>query len=251
MRKIKLFAVAALLAAGTSASAQFSNSSSRSARTVSTDGWSTIYVQYNPITISIDEKGADDMSVNAFSLGYNKAFSIAKSTPLFIEAGIGLQYMFKTDDEPYEDWDEVDDNEAQPSEDKYSMLSAKIPVSLTYRWSIPNSKIALAPFVGIDFRFNIMGKKKTELEVGSDYYGDAEEDWEEYYDQKLDKNLFDKDDMGDKDATWKRFQFGWHIGVNAHFNNSLLLGVSYGTDFSELFKDGKMKTTSITLGYNF
>lgn len=56
-------------------------------------------------------------------------------------------------------------------------------------------------------------------------------------------------DMGGTDATWNRFQIGWQIGLNARFNSKFLLGLSYGTDFSEIHKKGKIKTTSITIGY--
>lgn len=253
MSKIRLLAVAATLAFGTSAFAQFSNASS-SPVTVSkapAEGWNTFYVQWNPMTVAVDMKGADDLSVNAFSVGYNKAFGIAKGTPLFVEAGIGLQYMFKTDEEPYEDNEEMDDYGWQVSGDKYSMLSAKVPVSLAYCWTLPNGKVDLIPNVGIDLRFNVFGKKNAQFEVGSKYDGDEKEDYEEMNDSPADKNLFDKDDMGSKDATWKRFQIGWHIGVNARFNQRLLLGLSYGTDFSELCKKTTIKTTSVTLGYCF
>ena len=57
--------------------------------------------------------------------------------------------------------------------------------------------------------------------------------------------------MGDDDATWNRFQLGWQIGVNARINSSFLLGVSYGTDFSEIAEKIKIQTTSVTLGYCF
>ena len=87
------------------------------------------------MTIAVDKKGEDDISANAFTIGYNKAFGIAKGIPLFVEAGIGLSYMFKTNEEPYEDLDEVGDYDWQVSGDKYSMLSAKVPVSLAYCWS--------------------------------------------------------------------------------------------------------------------
>lgn len=253
MKKIKLLVAAALLAVGTTASAQFSNSSSRGARAskASSKGWSTFYVQWNPVTIAVDKKGADDLSANAFSVGYNKAFGIVKGTPLFIEAGIALQYMFMTNEEPYEDQEEVSEYGWQVTGDKYSVLSAKVPVSLAYCWNIPNSRVSLVPFAGVDFRFNLMGKLKKQFEVGSEFDGDEKEEYEEETDTPADQNLFDKDDMGDKDATWKRFQMGWHIGLNARFNQSFLLGVSYGSDFTELCKDTKIKTTSITLGYCF
>lgn len=244
MKAFKLLAVAALLAASTTAQAQFTNTSkSSSSASGSNEGWSTFYVQWNPSSINIDVKNADDQSFTGFSLGYNKVFPIASGTPLFIEAGIGLQYSFYTfDSEDAEDMDYDDYGSGDyygDWENKYNMLSAKVPVSLMYNFRITNSNISIAPYAGIDLRFNIFGKMKHSSDSE---YDDEDDD---------DKNLFDKDDMGSKDNTWKRFQFGWHIGVNARFNDSFLLGVSYGSDFSELYKKAKISTTSITLGYCF
>lgn len=236
MRKIKLLAAAALLAVGTSASAQFSNSSSRSARTVSTDGWSTIYVQYNPVSLAFDDDDYDDVSFNGFSFGYNHAFSVSKSIPLFVEAGVGLQYATWSDDVTLYGYDEYGDFIEADGEQKINLFSLKVPVSLMYKWDIPSSKVSLIPFLGVTMRYNLSGKRN-----------DTADDYD--YDEDL--NLFDEDDMGDKDYTWKRFQLGWQIGVNARISNSFLLGVSYGTDFSEIVKDGKLKTTSVTVGYCF
>lgn len=230
MKAIKLLAAAALLAASTTASAQFTNTSkSTSSSAASTEGWSTFYVQWNPSSINIDLKEADDQSFTGLSVGYSKAFSMTSGTPLFIETGIGLQYSFFTIDS-----DDMDDD-YYSWERKYSMLSAKIPVNLMYNFSLPNSNISIAPYAGLNFRLNITGNMK---------YTDDDDNDEDY-------NLFDKDDMESKDATWKRFQMGWQIGVNARFNDSFLLGVSYGSDFSELFKKAKISTTSITVGYCF
>lgn len=165
MRKNKLIVAVALLAASTAAKAQFTNTTATAAKATQTQvqGWGSVYVQWNPVTIAIDKKGEDDISANAFTIGYNKAFGIAKGTPLFVEAGIGLSYMFKTNEEPYEDLDEVGDYDWQVSGDKYSMLSAKVPVSLAYCWSLPNSSVDLIPFVGVDFRINLVGKLKSSL----------------------------------------------------------------------------------------
>lgn len=239
MKVIKSLAVAALMAVSTTASAQFTNTKSASSSSAGTEGWSTFYVQWNPSSINTDVKGEDDQSVTAFSIGYNKAFGIVQGTPLFIEAGLGLQYYFYT----YED---ENSNREGDIETKYSMLSAKVPVNLTYDFRPSNSNVSIAPYAGLNFRFNIIGKSKMEFN---------DEDTEDYYkderDEKLDKNLFDKDDMGGKDYVWKRFQVGWQIGVNVRFNNSFLLGVSYGSDFSEIYKKHKVSTTSVTLGYCF
>lgn len=236
MKSLNLFAATAMLAVCTTASAQFTNTShSNSVRTADTQGWNTVYVQWNPTTIAIDNNQQDDPSFTAFSLGYSRATNIARNTPLFIEYGLGVQYYFTTiDHEDKNKW-AVNDYDL-----KYNMLSVKVPVNITYKWHISNSSIDILPFAGLSFRFNILGKKKPEA------YGDGELNLD-----KDDYNLFDKDDMKSKDATWKRFQVGWHIGVNARFNEKLLLGLSYGTDFSEIVKKTKLHTTSITLGYCF
>lgn len=257
MKNFKFLAVAALLAVATSASAQFTNSTSRSSSSsVNTDGWSTIWVEWNPSTFKYDVKGADNESFTGLSLGYSQAFSVTKSIPLFAEVGLGVQYSFKTHDlgEEY-DLDE-DDYEYMDPKQKFSLISAKVPVNLIYAFQIPNSSISILPFVGVNLRYNISGKMKTQWNLSDDmidyledYYG---KDWEEYSGlEDTDANLFDKKDMGSSDATWKRFQIGYQVGLKARINNSLLLGISYGSDFSEIYKKAKISTTSVTIGYTF
>lgn len=246
MKKIKLFVAAAILAVSTTTSAQFMNTAKNSsASTVSTEGWGTFYVQWNPSSISVDAKGADDQSFTGLSVGYNQAFGIAKNTPLFLEVGAALQYSFYKEDGDvivYE-YDEYEDEiyyDIVDGEEKFNMFSVKVPVNLLYKFQIPNSSVALVPFAGATLRYNLSGKRKVSA---------TEEEFEDVEDAEYD--LFDKKDMGSKDATWKRFQLGWQVGVNAHFGENFLLGVSYGSDFSEICKKTKIKTTSITLGYRF
>lgn len=237
-----LMAAALFVAGGTTASAQFTNSASGSSAGVNTDGWNTVYFQWNPSSFKIDNESE---SFTGLSLGWSKAFSVSKSAPVFVEAGVGLQYSFKS-------WDDEDFNDEMEEYDtslkiKFSMFSLKVPVNIMYKWDIPNSKVSLIPYAGLNFRFNITAKEKYDF--SGDYAEEAEEIFEDYG-YILDANLFDKDDMGE-DGTWNRFQIGWQIGVNARFNNKFLVGVSYGTDFSEIADDCKIKTTSITLGYCF
>lgn len=242
MKQIKIFLTAAMLAVGATASAQFTNAASQGSKgAVNTDGWGTFYLQWNPSTLKVDVKNADDLSFTGFSIGYNKAFSVSKSSPLFLEAGVALQYSFNS-----EDYDDGYDDETITQ--KTNFFSAKIPVSLMYKFDLPNSSVSLVPFVGVDFRFNISGKQKIEYDYDDDdyYYDDYYDDDEDNY--ELD--LFDKKDMG-KNNVWKRFQIGWHIGINAHLGENWLIGVSYGSDFSEIAKKTKISTTSVTLGYRF
>lgn len=263
MGKIKFLAAAAMLAVCSSASAQFSNSKGGSqSSSVDSKGWSTIYVQYNPSTISIDVTGADDENFNAFTVGYNRAISISSSAPLYVELGGALQYSFKSKDildwyagkyEPGEDKDEIG-KDVDPKQ-KYNMLSLKVPVSIMYDLKINNSNVHIAPFAGITMRYNIFGNTKKEYNFSSDYKEDlidiyGKKNFEKTFSEES-FDLFDKKDMGSKDATWNRFQFGWQLGVNARFNDKFLIGASYGSDFSEICKKAKISAWSIQLGYTF
>lgn len=249
-------AAAALLAMSATASAQFTNTGSASVSSGgrSMEAWNTFYLQYNPITIVNDNDGAEDLSASAISVGYNKTFGIAQGTPLFIEAGIAVQYAFATwswDDDLK--WGKVTSSGAVVAEpeEKLSMFSAKIPVSLMYRFDLSGSSISLAPYAGFDLRYNVFGSLKTDKNVKSGYTTPNDDDWEQAVGTKVDKDLFDKKDMGSKDNTCNHFQLGWHIGLNAYLGQQFMAGISYGSDFSELFKKAKMNTTSITLGYCF
>jgi len=253
MRNFKMILAATLLAVCTTASAQFSNQKG----TNSTNGWSTLWVQWNPSNLTPDK--GDSESFTGLSLGYSKAFSASSNVPIFIEAGIGVQYSFSTIDVTDDDDDDVSaawqywyGSADGCIEKKTSMLSAKVPVSFMYDWQIPNSSVAITPYAGLDLRFNIIGKSKYEI-PGEYWEREETHNYIKNYDDEIleDANIFDKDDMGGKDFTWKRLQVGWHIGVNARFDNKFLVGISYGQDVSEIVKDTKIHTTSITLGYCF
>ena len=183
-------------------------------------------MEYNPVSYNVDVSGADDESMTAFSLGYSKAFPVSPGTPVFIEAGLAAQYTFKSD---FLDADDCD----------FSMISAKVPVSLAYKFDLNNSSVSIIPFVGAYARYNITGKVKYSG-------GSKDKDWD----------LFDKKDMQDLGLTYdekafSRLQLGWHIGAKAKIGDSFLVGLSYGSDFSEISKKIKVSTTAITLGYTF
>ena len=245
MKSIKFFAVAAMMAIATSASAQFSTAqSSSSSSTTNTDGWSSFWVEWNPSTLKYDKKGLDDSSVSGFSIGYSQAFSNAASTPLFVEAGLGVQYTFSTLDLEDDDdtvlnslfWmclandDHGNFDEDDDEDPTFNMFSVKVPVNLIYKFDLPNSTVSLMPFVGAVARYNLSAQMS--------------------YD-KQDYDIFDKKDVGSSKATAKRFQMGWQIGLKARLGESFIAGVSYGSDFSEISKDVKVSTTTLSIGYTF
>lgn len=236
MKKFKLFVLAAFLGLATSASAQFVNSGSSSSSasstsssfdftSVKTDGWSRIYVSYLPSKMKLDYDDADDMKFKGFQVGWLKGFGLTQRLPLYMEAGAAIQYRSYKDEESdsYYDFSQ-----------KCNLLSLNIPVNLLYRFNITDD-FSVSPYLGLDFRINLLGKIKYE----ETYDGDTDS-W--------DGNLFDDDDM-DNEA-WKRFQAGWHIGVGVDYR-IIHIAVEYGTDFNEIAEKSKFATTAITLGLNF
>lgn len=253
MKTMKLYLSACLLAMATTVSAQFANSNTSTSRNMDTNGWSRISLSYNPIKIVTDYEEADDQNATGFSLGYTKGFSITKSLPLFVEVGINGLYAFNTIDAEDDDLLDYIQEQGYDVERKTALFSLNIPINLAYKFSI-NDKFSIMPYLGINLKGNIIGKNKFKLNSSLEdtYYDNEKEFWEDFEDEfgKKDVNMFDKDEVGSKDATWKRFQMGWQIGVGLNYDK-LYVGVGYGKDFTELCKKTKIATTSITLGYNF
>ena len=220
MRKMKLFIAAAMLAVCGTASAQFSNTSKSGGSGTGVTDWNAISFEYAPGNFTYDYEDAKDQSFTGLSLSYTHGFAVSKSAPIFIETGLGVQYSFYKED--------FEDDESE----KLNMFSLKVPVSFGYQFDLADGKIALAPYAGIDLRYNLSGKLKYESD-----------DW------SYKADLFDKDEMdGDE---WKRFQIGWHIGAKCTFSQKYTLGIAYGADFSEIAKKTKTNAFRISAGIRF
>lgn len=208
MKKI-IFIAAIMFAACITASAQKAKSGE----------WSSAYVQYNPMTFVVDYQGSEDLDFTGFTVGYNKAFSIAGKTPLFITVGGELNAAFYSDS--YQDEDVSD-----------TYINVRVPALLTYKWNVSDN-INILPYAGLYARIGIVANEKYEDEHDSETI-----------------SLFDKKDMGSKDATWGRLQIGTQIGFNVEFNSKWYLGLSYSTDLSNVCKKCSFTTYAITAGLN-
>lgn len=206
MKKLFLMAIATVMSLGASAQLISSNTVTHKA----SDNYNRFSVSYTSLS-NIDE---DAMS--GISAAWTKGIAISKTTPLFIETGLGVNYAWKSEDEYKINW-----------------LTATIPVNLVYKYEISDG-IKLAPFAGIYLRGNLLG----EMNIDDDY--------SQYMD---DVNFFDDYDDGGYEAS--RFSFGWNIGVGVEINK-FYLGLSYGSDLNEFVEDAdKIGTLSATVGFNF
>lgn len=245
MKTFKLFLVTFFALIVANGYSQQSNVNNVSGGTNS-KGWSRISVSYIPSTLNVD--GGDDLKFQGFNLGWTKGFNIANNVPLFIEAGAGIQFRRYSDSES-ESFNESGVSGKIKVTEKLNVLSLNIPVNLVYKFNA-TPDFSIEPFVGIDFRFNLMGKLKSEANYSGDYEDEVNEAIKDYLPDS-DINIFDEDDMNDLGVDpAKRFQAGWHIGTNFTYKK-VSLGISYGQDFNEIVEDCKLSTTTVTLGFNF
>ena len=222
--------------------------------------FSSVYLQYNFESEKVKAGShSESESGNSVSAGYNYAFPISGTLPLYVEAGIAAKYVWK-------------DKNGQ----KFNMLSAKVPVNLLFSYPV-NESFAIEPYAGLYLRGNIFGKVKYDSNYDDDddwggYYdddddwGDDDDDWGSWGDSRAlaasdddskSLDIFSKDDMGD--AACKRIQLGMQFGVRARINNQFLIGVGYSMDLTNISKYSMLGTDvttkfhsfDITLGYCF
>ena len=87
-----------------------------------------------------------------------------------------------------------------------------------------------------------------------DMEDELEDAMEEYDEDDLVANYFDKKDMGGKKYVATRLNYGWQIGANVDFG-SAFAGISYGSDFNKYAKWGgeewKFNAFNVTVGLRF
>jgi len=244
MKTLKLFLTLCLAAMVTTASAQFANADSASGKSTKsgsalvkdTDPYNRVYVSYSPLKLKADG-GAADIKMTGFSAGYLHGFNLSGNLPLFLEVGGNLAYSFGDEGDDY-------------FKVKYNLFSVNVPVNVAYKLTFGDSGFSLTPFLGINLRYNISSKAKVEGDL-VDELGDLI-DWGDLGDLWGDLGLDDPGYYGNPGGPGdlKHFQVGWQIGVGFNYKK-LYVGVSYGSDFSEIAEKTKMHTTQISLGLNF
>ncbi len=258
--KMKLFMAVALLGCALSASAQFTGSGSRTgnsarARVADTDPYDRFSLSYDNTHLGANDKlegyfnGEDAMNLNGFGLEYIHGFSVSKTLPMFIETGIKFQIGFgSVSNDDYSVSGYYGDIELIQ---KGQQMSFSVPVNFTYRFPL-GDQMNIAPYFGLNFKIHALGRMKEVAKFEDD---DLQDQWDdEYADEIKWYSVFDKKDMGDKDATWNRFQMGWHIGAGFSYK-AFYVGLQYGTDFISAFKYKKYAINTgnlaIKVGLNF
>lgn len=245
MKKFKFLLTAMLLTCSSMSFAQFMNGGSSSSSS-DVPAWKGLRFSYDRTFMSYDYEGAEDTDMNGFSVGYVHSFNIAKSLPIFLETGAGINFARYSDSESDS---ESFNGYTISAEHKWSTttLGLTIPVNFVYGINI-NEKLAIKPYTGLYLRANLMSKSNDKMEVNipselEQYVDESDYEWDETY------NNFDKDEVGD-DGVWNRVQVGWQIGTTLDINK-FNVGISYALDFNEIAEKTKTSNFSVRVGYNF
>lgn len=209
--KKQLFCLATLLFASTMAFSETNDDQSNSKQLY--DNWSNINIQWNPSAM-VPEKGSSK-SFTGISIGLNScsSFSRTNTSPFYGEFSIGFQYSFDSTDGA-----------------DFSMYSGKMHIGVGYAIVIPDSPIAFMPHAGLGYYFHFSAK----TEIGG---------------KTIDH--FDWKDMGGSEKTWDKMPIGWYAGLKMRISKKAIIDATYGYDFSEISKNVKVRTVSVTLGTSF
>lgn len=217
-----------MLTASSATFAQFTNGGSKGAAGDNSD-YNKVYTSFNvgSFTYSATAKGYGEKSSRdesagliGFNVGYAHGFNLKKSLPLFLELGGEFNFNSGTKKELKLS---SRSGEFKVDDDEYTVtfMNIAVPVNLVYRFDV-SDKFSIAPYAGLNFKINILGKQKED--------GDDESE-----------SFFNEDDMG-KDFKANRFQLGMNVGVNFIVSNKFSFGYRFQPDF--------IKYQSADINYN-
>lgn len=259
----------AFMTASLVASAQTAGSGKTT--TANNDTWSSVRISYNHMSLDglariallMFEEPDDLTRFNGLSGEFRTNFNIVEGKPIFLETGLGFSFVsskYKDSGDGEKYYEYYDDNYyneeygyygeyvdgyakyTYEEKTKINFMSLYVPINVAYKFSI-NDQMSIMPYLGLKARFNVSANTSEEyIRDYSEYYEDVNE--KEKY------SLFDKEIMEGEIMYAKRFQLGWQIGADLQFNK-FLVGLSYGSDISEVMTATKFKTTQISLGYIF
>ena len=184
-------------------------------------GYNRLYA--GPSVMRLTHFGYDQDVYLGGHLGYQRGINLTKDRiPLFLQ--VGAEAVYETaeysSDVPVFDLIFIDG--------RYHFMSVSIPVNVSYRLGKEN--FSVEPFLGMNFRGNIIGKLK--------------------YEDGSERDFFDSEDAN-------RFQFGLNVGVGFNINK-FYVGYKftpdltlYESDFQFVYSDSKSSYHHISLGFNF
>lgn len=196
-----------------------------------------VTLSYEVMKTDFNQKYGQE-SVKGMSAGYMRIAPIAPQAGISLEYGGKLTWLHSVEKDLGNSYNYY--NYTQ----RCTFMNISIPVSVLRPFALGNSDFSIRPFLGPNFKFNIIGKYKETHESKD---GGIEED--RYINYLKRDNRYPA----------KIFQFGMNIGVGVTFRQ-LYLGYTFQPDFTKYidgnayYVDGqscKTQSHSISLGIRF
>ena len=163
---------------------------------------------------------AQELRAQGFNAGWLGGFNIAGSVlPLYMETGVTMKVGFPNLGGSDSEYDEGDSR-------WWKTLSFEVPVNVTYRYNIPNTKIRLSPYFGFHFKVNALATNKDSYKIPR--YDETGKLYYESHQERL--------DWFDAKGT-RRFQFGMQVGANFEINH-FFVGAGWERDFMPVMTEG-------------
>ena len=194
---------------------------------------------YNGSDLTV--KDEEPFKQTGLGISINKPLS--KTIHLYLNYGVGFVFANYKHEEKIDFPDpsgKIHPNMKQSIE--YLYFSGVYKVNVGYLIRIPSTTIAFFPYVGAYARAHIGGKCYLE-------YPSVDMEKRQIYQAKTDYSLFTQNAQNDNNA-WNRFELGGNIGVKAYFG-AFMVGVTYGTTFTDLYEDTNVTETRLSAGLKF
>lgn len=227
--KKQILITLAFLSWALSASAQFMNAP-KSSVSVSSDGYTSIWVGYSPTTMKTPDGHDPDVSFNmdfnTYYLGGLHAFGF-NTLPLLVETGAVLEWMHTKDSDKGEDYS---------WSSSLDFVGIKVPLNVLYTTQLSN--ISLSPYVGINAKCYVLAKVKNE-------------GWEEHYNGERENYSETTDVLNGDDSAMNRFTLGYQFGIRAQYSR-FLASIGYSADITEIADENRInKMITLGVGYAF
>ena len=202
MKKLLFFTIFALFVFIT-ATAQFVGSKSynniNAIKNFEPDkNYNRFFLGYAPLKFIFKGDGPEfSKTGHGFNIGWLGGYKVTKETPLYLETGLAMNANF---------------GQIQTERDK--LLYFEIPLNITYRYYIKNTKLIISPYLGLHLKVNVLARDVD----GVSYFDYDSGGYGEY----------DFDDL-----SLNRCQIGMQLGANIDYEH-FFLGIGWNRDFTPI-----------------
>lgn len=196
--------------------------------------------------------------IHGFGIGYTHGFSLSKTAPVFIEAGITGHFGFDRQEYP-----QILFFELVPSHDilaypgilkqRGDLFSVSLPISIAYKFRIGDD-FCIEPFYGVTARLNLLADYTQKMTIDNPEGQEildrlSPSQFHDKFGIWQFQTAFDKEKLGGE--AWRRFNVRMHVGVNAQYKH-VNLGISYNfRHCSKLSNTIRASYLNVSVGYNF